>query len=159
MAQIASINPSALMPLITPPTSQQTRQARRIYVGGIPSTASDDHIKAFFENAMNTLLTTAGAAPGAGIILFPLPQEEYRHTLSILVALFPLCSLSCSFLCSPPLPLPHLNKYLGIGSVVAIQMNHEKMFSFVEFRSPEEATTAMGLDGIIMDGQFPLKIS
>ena len=100
------------MPLITPSTAQQTRQARRIYVGGIPATSSEQHIKDFFDTAMNTLLSSAGAGMGA-----------------------------------------------GIGSTVAVQMNHEKMFSFVEFRSAEEATTAMGLDGILMDGQFPLKIS
>eukprot|EP00026_Physarum_polycephalum_P006706 Phypoly_transcript_06757.p1 GENE.Phypoly_transcript_06757~~Phypoly_transcript_06757.p1 ORF type:complete len:524 (+),score=51.75 Phypoly_transcript_06757:127-1698(+) len=111
VAQLASINPAALMPLITPPNSQQNRQARRIYVGGIPATASEDHIKAFFDNAMSTLLASAGAGMGA-----------------------------------------------GIGSCTGVQVNHEKMFSFVEFRSPEEATTAMGLDGILMDGQFPLKI-
>lgn len=112
MAQIASINPAALMPLITPPNAQQTRQARRIYVGGIPATSSEEHIKSFFDDAMNRLLVSAGAANGS-----------------------------------------------GIGSAVAVQVNHEKMFSFVEFRSHEEATTAMGLDGILMDGQFPLKIS
>jgi splicing factor U2AF subunit len=40
----------------------------------------------------------------------------------------------------------------GGESVVSIYLNHEKKFGFVEFRSPEEATTGMGLDGIMMKG-------
>lgn len=35
----------------------------------------------------------------------------------------------------------------GVNSVVGCQMNHEKNYAFIEFRSPEEATSAMAFDG------------
>lgn len=41
VAQVASINPAVLMPLIAPPTTQQTRQSRRLYVGNLPPNAVD----------------------------------------------------------------------------------------------------------------------
>ena len=45
----------------------------------------------------------------------------------------------------------------GPDPVVSVQVNHEKSYAFVEFRSAEEATRAMGLDGIVFYGQV-LKI-
>ncbi|GHJ88275.1 hypothetical protein NliqN6_4677 [Naganishia liquefaciens] len=41
--------------------------------------------------------------------------------------------------------------------VVAVQLNHEKSYAFIEFRTPEEASAAMAFDGIIFQG-IPLKI-
>jgi splicing factor U2AF subunit len=41
--------------------------------------------------------------------------------------------------------------------VANIQVNHDKSYAFVEFRIPEEATSAMAFDGIIYQG-IPLKI-
>lgn len=41
--------------------------------------------------------------------------------------------------------------------VHSIQLNHEKSYAFVEFRVPEEATSAMAFDGIIFQA-VPLKI-
>ncbi|KAJ9094185.1 hypothetical protein QFC19_008036 [Naganishia cerealis] len=41
--------------------------------------------------------------------------------------------------------------------VVAVQLNHEKSYAFIEYRTPEEATAAMAFDGIIFQGT-PLKI-
>jgi len=37
-------------------------------------------------------------------------------------------------------------------AVVAVQMNHDKNFAFLEFSCPEDATSGMGLDGIILEG-------
>jgi splicing factor U2AF subunit len=37
--------------------------------------------------------------------------------------------------------------------VVSAQVNSEKNFAFVEFRTPEEATACMGLDNIVFRGQ------
>lgn len=124
VAQIASLNPAALAQMVAPPSvtahalsatahsaylaqAQQARQARRVYIGGVPSTVGDDPLKIFFEHAMLALGVSVGT---------------------------------------------------GGPIVVAAQVNHEKMFGFVEFRSPEEATLALNLDGIVFEGQ-PLKIS
>lgn len=127
LAQIANLNPAALAQLVAPPSmaahtasasahaaytaqAQQLRQARRIYVGGVPSSATDDQVRIFFEHAMVALGVTSTAQGASSQI------------------------------------------------VVAAQVNHEKMFGFVEFRSPDEATLALNLDGIVFEGQ-PLKIS
>lgn len=78
-----------------------TRQARRLYVGGIPIPMTENELKAFFSDAMRQA--------------FPdLPQGE---------------------------------------SVVSVYLNLDKKFAFVELVSPEQATTGMGLDGIVMRGQ------
>ncbi|CAG8554815.1 11178_t:CDS:2 [Ambispora leptoticha] len=37
--------------------------------------------------------------------------------------------------------------------VIAVQINHDKNYAFVEFRAPEEATAAMAFDGITFQGQ------
>ena len=37
----------------------------------------------------------------------------------------------------------------GVQAVVGCQMNHEKNYAFVEFRSFEDATAAMAFDGLI----------
>ena len=42
-------------------------------------------------------------------------------------------------------------------SVVSVQVNHEKSYAFVEYRSAAEASSAMGFDGIVFQGQV-LKI-
>ncbi|WVZ49271.1 hypothetical protein U9M48_000643 [Paspalum notatum var. saurae] len=42
-------------------------------------------------------------------------------------------------------------------AVVNVQMNHERLFAFVEMRMVEEASNAMALDGILFEG-VPLKI-
>ena len=77
-----------------------TRQARRLYVGGIPIPVQEMEMKQFFDAAMKSA--------------FPdLPPGD---------------------------------------SVVSIYLNLDKKFSFVEFRTPEEATTGLGLDGIVMRG-------
>lgn len=41
--------------------------------------------------------------------------------------------------------------------VVSVQVNHDKNYAFVEFRSPEEAQSAMSFDGLAFQGQL-LKI-
>jgi len=41
--------------------------------------------------------------------------------------------------------------------VLSVQVNHEKSYAFLEFRSPEEASSAMSFDGIMFQGQV-LKI-
>jgi splicing factor U2AF subunit len=87
-------------------TVQATRHARRIYVGGIPPTANEADVNAFFNNAMLAVGGTNGAEG---------------------------------------------------QPVVNVYINVEKKFSFVEFRSVEEASNALALDGIVLDG-VPVRI-
>lgn len=37
--------------------------------------------------------------------------------------------------------------------VLAVQINHDKNYAFVEFQTPEQATSAMAIDGIMFQGQ------
>ncbi|KAG0330001.1 U2 small nuclear RNA auxiliary factor 2 [Podila humilis] len=46
------------------------------------------------------------------------------------------------------------NLTTGAGApVVSVHINYDKNYSFVEFRTPEEATAAMAFDGIVFQGQ------
>ncbi|KAJ3186164.1 U2 small nuclear RNA auxiliary factor 2 [Gaertneriomyces sp. JEL0708] len=50
--------------------------------------------------------------------------------------------------------MSQLNVTTATGSaVIACQLNHDKNYAFIEFRSPEEATAAMAFDGITFAGQ------
>lgn len=42
--------------------------------------------------------------------------------------------------------------YKTENPVIAVQMDTVKSFSFLEFGSPEDATTGMNFDGIVMQG-------
>jgi len=80
---------------------QATRHARRIYVGGLPPTASEQAVAVFFHNALAAI---GGNSAGPG------------------------------------------------ESVVNVYINAEKKFAFVEYRTVEECSNAMALDGIVMEG-------
>jgi len=101
VSQVAKLNPSVLIPLMNPMNPQQTRQARRLYIGNIPSNVTEPELAQFFNAAMSTAKLT---------------KEEGN-------------------------------------AIVAVQMNFEKSFAFVELRSMEEATAGMALDGITLHGQ------
>lgn len=77
-----------------------SRQARRLYVGNLPSGVSDMELADFF----NTALATAGVVK------------------------------------------PNTN------AVIAVQMNREKAFAFLEFSQAEDATASMAFDGIMLHG-------
>lgn len=98
--QVAKINPSVLMPLLTSQNPQQTRQARRLYVGNVPGAVTEQELAHFFNDKM----LSAG-----------LSNEQ------------------CP--------------------VIAVQMNYEKSFAFVEFKLPDDATRGMSLDGVTLRGQ------
>eukprot|EP00475_Leptophrys_vorax_P019290 TRINITY_DN26349_c0_g1_i1.p1 TRINITY_DN26349_c0_g1~~TRINITY_DN26349_c0_g1_i1.p1 ORF type:complete len:426 (-),score=27.41 TRINITY_DN26349_c0_g1_i1:193-1311(-) len=57
--------PAALFPNVFPlaATTQATRHARRVYVGGLPPMANEQSVSAFFNNAMNVI---GGNAAGSG---------------------------------------------------------------------------------------------
>eukprot|EP01097_Dermamoeba_algensis_P002027 TRINITY_DN1808_c0_g1_i2.p1 TRINITY_DN1808_c0_g1~~TRINITY_DN1808_c0_g1_i2.p1 ORF type:complete len:393 (-),score=81.57 TRINITY_DN1808_c0_g1_i2:67-1245(-) len=106
VAQVARINPSVLVPLLTTQNTQQSRQARRLYIGNIPAGVSEQQLAAFFNEAMQNASVNKGPPP-------PLAQSP----------------------------------------VLAVQMNFEKNFAFIEFRSADDATAGMLLDGITLQGQ------
>jgi len=54
VAQVAQVNPAVLMPLLNSQNPQQTRQARRLYVGNIPEGIGDEELVAFFNTAMTS---------------------------------------------------------------------------------------------------------
>lgn len=92
--------PNAGMPTV-PVNQQATRHARRVYVGGLPPSSTEERVGKFFANAMAAI---GGNTAGQG------------------------------------------------DSVVNVYINQEKKFAFVEFRTVEECSNAMALDGIIMEG-------
>jgi len=87
-------------PVAGPPTQQATRHARRVYVGGLPPTATEQSIAMFMSQA----LAAVGGTTGQG------------------------------------------------DCVINVYINAEKKFAFVEFRTVEECSNAMALDGIMFEG-------
>jgi len=85
--------------------SSLSRQARRLYVGGIPFGMTDEAMMDFFNHQMRV----TGLAQAEG------------------------------------------------NPVIAVQINLDKNFAFLEFRSVDETTQALAFDGISFQGQ-PLKI-
>lgn len=82
-------------------SQQATRHARRVYVGGLPPTATEQSISTFFSYALAAI---GGNCAGPG------------------------------------------------NCVVNVYINREKNFAFVEFRTVEETSNAMSLDGIMFEG-------
>ncbi|KAI8473510.1 MAG: hypothetical protein J3K34DRAFT_451352 [Monoraphidium minutum] len=80
---------------------QATRFARRIYVGGLPPTSSEQGVTAFFTHALAAI---GGNTAGPG------------------------------------------------SAVLNVYHNKEKNFAFVEFRTVEETSNSLALDGIMYDG-------
>lgn len=67
-----------------------------------------------------------------------------------------LGELNLSILIANVLNLALVDQPAG-DSVVSVYLNMEKRFGFIEFRTVEEATAALALDGIVY-GTYPLKI-
>lgn len=101
VAQVAKINPAALMPLMQPGSSlASSRQSRRLYIGNLPANINEQQLAEFFNTAMITAKVTQKAG----------------------------------------------------NPVVTVQMNKDKGFAFIEFRSPDDATAGIAFDGIILQG-------
>lgn len=56
--------PNMPMGMTAPPSQQATRHARRVYVGGLPPTATEASISIFFSSALAAIGGNA-AGPGA----------------------------------------------------------------------------------------------
>lgn len=101
-------------------TQQATRHARRIYLGGLPPTVEEQPLAALFNQAMHTVRRVDVARS-------PRPRLLTRAAAA-----------------------PQIGGVVGPGdSVVNVYINQEKKFAFVEFRSVEECSNAMALDGCV----------
>jgi len=101
MLAAASTNPILMQQVANVANPQATRQARRLYIGGVPLGVTEGEIGEFFFAAMRS----------AGI--------------------------PCAQVTNP---------------IIAVQLNVEKSFAFIEFRSPDDATSGMAFDGIVLRG-------
>jgi len=94
-----------------------TRQARRLYIGGVPFGATEDAMMEFFNQQMHM----AGES-------FQIKNCFYKTYFKGLAT--------------------------GPGNpVLAVQINLDKNFAFLEIRSVDEATSALAFDGINFMGQ------
>jgi len=101
-------------------TQQATRHARRIYLGGLPPTVEEQPLAALFNQAMHTV---RGSCAGCSL------RQAASDARCGAAAL-------------------QIGGVVGPGdSVVNVYINQEKKFAFVEFRSVEECSNAMALDG------------
>ncbi len=53
------------------PSQQATRHARRIYVGGLPPTASEQNVAVFFSNALAAVGGTTAGPGESGVLRLP----------------------------------------------------------------------------------------
>ncbi|KAL3320822.1 U2 small nuclear RNA auxiliary factor 2 [Cichlidogyrus casuarinus] len=97
----ASTNPNARDGLTAVNASTVSRQARRLYVGNIPFTATEENMMEFFNDNMRS----QGLCQAEG------------------------------------------------DPIIAVQINMEKNFAFLEYRSIDETTQGLALDGILFQGQ------
>jgi splicing factor U2AF 65 kDa subunit len=92
-----------------------------------------------------------GAVPGVAI---PMTMQATRHARRIYVGGVPLQTNEAqlaTFFNNALIAINGTNAEEG-APVVNVYINQEKKFSFVEFRSVEEASNALALDGVIIDG-------
>eukprot|EP01083_Nonionella_stella_P066236 174225_1 len=94
LAALAAGNPTDLMHV--------TRQARRLYFGNLPFGATQDELKLFLNQTMET---AQGPSRDPG------------------------------------------------DAILSVYINHQRRFAFVEFRTMEEATQSMALDGLMYCGE------
>ncbi|GAB5581541.1 splicing factor U2AF 65 kDa subunit isoform X2 [Prionailurus iriomotensis] len=135
MQAAGQIPATALLPTMTPdglavtPTpvpvvgSQMTRQARRLYVGNIPFGITE--------------VKYCGAE-------IPRSNKKFATVVEGKEAMMDFFNAQ--------MRLGGLTQAPG-NPVLAVQINQDKNFAFLEFRSVDETTQAMAFDGIIFQGQ------
>ncbi|KAK3551132.1 hypothetical protein QTP70_013991, partial [Hemibagrus guttatus] len=111
--------------------SQMTRQARRVYVGNIPFGITEASVICIDYSSWTCLLCELVRQSSC---LMPLSQESMMDFFNAQMRLGGLTQ-------APGNP------------VLAVQINQDKNFAFLEFRSVDETTQAMAFDGIIFQGQ------
>uniref|UniRef100_A0A1J3IZC9 Splicing factor U2af large subunit B n=1 Tax=Noccaea caerulescens TaxID=107243 RepID=A0A1J3IZC9_NOCCA len=127
-------------------------------VGQVPSVPSNATIPGMFPNMFPVV-------PGQQLGALPvmpvqaMTQQATRHARRVYVGGLPPTAneQSVAMFFSQVMSAIGGNTAGPGDAVVNVYINHEKKFAFVEMRSVEEASNAMALDGIILEG-VPVKV-
>ena len=113
------------------------------------------------EGGRNGVANAYDAPPGMGFAFgvgvgaaTPLTAQATRHARRIYVGGVPIATNEAAvatFFNNALIAINGASEGEG-APVVNVYINQEKKFSFVEFRSVEEASNALALDGVIIDG-------
>ncbi|XP_048595792.1 splicing factor U2af large subunit B-like isoform X10 [Brassica napus] len=126
--------------------------------GQVPSVLATPNIPGMFHNVLAMVPNQQlGALP-----LLPvqaMTQQATRHARRVYVGGLPPTAneQSVATFFSQVMSAVGGNTAGPGDAVVNVYINHEKKFAFVEMRSVEEASNAMALDGIILEG-VPVKV-
>ncbi|XP_013726627.2 splicing factor U2af large subunit B isoform X3 [Brassica napus] len=128
------------------------------FAGQVPSVPATASIPGMFPNM---LAMVPGQQMGA-LPLLPMQamtQQATRHARRVYVGGLPPTANEQSVATFFSQVMSAIGgNTAGLGdAVVNVYINHEKKFAFVEMRSVEEASNAMALDGIILEG-VPVKV-
>ncbi|CAB9496331.1 Splicing factor U2af large subunit [Seminavis robusta] len=93
---------------------QQTRHARRLYIGQLPPNVTEQELHVFFRDAIDRAILPN--SPGT------------------------------------------VNGQMQEDPILSVYINHERKFSFLEFKSVEMTTACMELDGIDINGKGKVKV-
>ncbi|KAJ0229302.1 RNA recognition motif domain-containing protein [Hirschfeldia incana] len=126
--------------------------------GQVPSMPATTNIPGMFPNMLSMV---PGQQMGA-LPLLPMQamtQQATRHARRVYVGGLPPTAneQSVATFFSQVMSAIGGNTAGPGDAVVNVYINHEKKFAFVEMRSVEEASNAMALDGIILEG-VPVKV-
>ncbi|KAF8093328.1 hypothetical protein N665_0384s0015 [Sinapis alba] len=143
---------------MAPPASAMLAATTVAAAGQVPSVPATANIPGMFPNM---LAMVPGQQLGA-LPLLPMQamtQQATRHARRVYVGGLPPTAneQSVATFFSQVMSAIGGNTAGPGDAVVNVYINHEKKFAFVEMRSVEEASNAMALDGIILEG-VPVKV-
>lgn len=115
-----------------------TRQARRLYVGNIPFGVTEEEMMEFFNQQMHL----AGLAQAAGNPVLAC-QVSSDHSI-VIASLLSTLTENGNLI---------IHRYIFYVNSFTFQVNLDKNFAFLEFRSIDETTQAIAFDGINFKGQ------
>uniref|UniRef100_A0A0D3E564 Splicing factor U2af large subunit n=2 Tax=Brassica oleracea var. oleracea TaxID=109376 RepID=A0A0D3E564_BRAOL len=141
-----------------PPSSAMLAPTAVAAAGQVPSVPATPNIPGMFPNV---LAMVPNQQLGA-LSLLPvqaMTQQATRHARRVYVGGLPPTAneQSVATFFSQVMSAVGGNTAGPGDAVVNVYINHEKKFAFVEMRSVEEASNAMALDGIILEG-VPVKV-
>lgn len=124
--------------------------------GGVPAGITNmlpPHLAALMSGQMGGAVAGGASAPAAAAVnTANLPGTRQARRLYVGAIPVPMTEneLKTFFVDAMRSAFPDIP---GGDCVISVYLNLDKKFAFVEMRTPEEATTGMGLDGISMRGQ------
>ncbi|VDN26345.1 unnamed protein product [Gongylonema pulchrum] len=161
--QIPRNNVQSAVPVVGPSV---TCQSRRLYVGNIPFGCSEDAMLDFFNQQTFALAFSLLPATMRVSAAGQIPRNNVQSAVPVVGP-----SVTCQsrrlyvgnipFGCSEDAMLDFFNQQMHLcglaqapgNPVLACQMNLDKNFAFIEFRSIDETTAGMAFDGINFMGQ------